>query len=193
MRGWFMVLLLLGGCANGAAGSLASVLVLHHVTPPSNPDALLVCRDHGCATSTVVMWQPQWDVFFTKLFTTTSPASEREAIATAVGFYERSVGGISGTDQDLPRTFAGVGKTGQQDCTDEAITTSLFLEALAQRGYLRYHTPAPPVRRGRLGRWPHISAAIAERGSGAIFAVDSWPNAAGSPAVSQPLPVWLRE
>jgi hypothetical protein len=51
-----------------------------------------------------------------------------------------------------------------------------------------------PRARGFLldGRYPHATAVVAETGSGAKWAIDSWPRRNAEPPVIQPLSEWFR-
>ena len=122
-----------------------------------------------------------------------SPAGERAAISRAVQWFETKAGKQTGTSADKPRLGALGGDPTQLDCIDEAANTTSLLLLMEKRGLLRHHGVLEPRTRGFLLdlRYPHNTAVIAEKKSGARWAVDSWPRANGERPDIEPLETWL--
>lgn len=118
-----------------------------------------------------------------------TPHEERRAIAYAVGWMERHVGGKIGTDKDRPgMEFNGPGDPTQQDCVDEATNTTSYMMVLQNNGLLKYHTVGRPFSRGNIllgvSNWPHWTGVLWETSNKQKWAVDSWIYANGeNPAV----------
>jgi hypothetical protein len=179
--------LLLAGCADGRSQ-------VGRVLPESaTPHQLPVCHGYGCKLRTVVaLSEPEWSRV-ASLFSppAATAAAERHQIALAVGRIERLVGPKAGTSRDSAEndlTASG----GELDCIDEAANSTTYLRLMAQAGLLRWHVVASPAGRGRFfDGWPHNTAVVAERKSGARYAIDSWFFDNGRPAAVVPLPEWL--
>ena len=94
---------------------------------------------------------------------------------------------------DLGEAHSFEGDQAQMDCIDEAINTTHYLEFMEQAGLLKHHIAASPIHRGFFvdGQWPHNAAAVKEKNSGEIFAIDSYYFDSGKPAQSVPIDVWL--
>lgn len=152
------------------------------------------CRGYGCRIVDRIHFTAQdWaEIESAFLPAPRDAAAERAAIAQAIGAFERRAGAVAGTTGDIAGTFGRVGDF-QQDCIDESTNTTVFLGLLEDRGLLKFHdvlTPAGrfPVLAGSF--WPHHTAAVADRGTGQSFAVDSWFEDGGKPAHVVPLAEW---
>lgn len=117
---------------------------------------------------------------------------EREQIVQAIAQFEKTVGQIAKTDEDVHGTFADMGRF-QQDCVDESTNTTSYLVALKKRGLIHHHDILGPssrfLRNGFIG-WPHQTAVIREIESNERFAVDSWFRNNGYPPFIVPLGEW---
>ncbi len=154
------------------------------------------CYGHGCAQKTVVrLGEPEWRQVRMLFSAPVAGASEeRNRLARAVALLERLVGERVGTSGDLGGTFGGVAKSGQLDCVDETINTTVYLSLLERDGLLRWHRPRAPADRSVFTGvccWPHKTAAVTEISSGTSYAVDSWFHDNGLPAEVIPLSDWL--
>ena len=100
-------------------------------------------------------------------------------MAYAIGWMERRVGKVVGTDKDRPgMEFNGPGDPTQQDCVDEATNTTSYLLFMKNKGLIRHHTVDIPFSKGNIFRgikyWPHWTAVLKETETGQKWAVDSW-------------------
>lgn len=136
------------------------------------------CRGYGCKyVDKVSLAEDDWaeiDAFFDP--SPETPAEERERLRHAIGWFERRVGAITGTDEDVHGTFYKLGGR-QQDCVDESTNTTIYLAVLDERGHLNHHRIRKPQMRPPFiggGRWPHQTAVITETATGTQYAVDSW-------------------
>ena len=183
----------LTGCESMNWAGPEDFLTSRSVSAPA-ADAVTVCRAYNCAIRTRMAVTKQDRRALAALFKSAkTPSQERAAVARAVARMERLAGARLGTAGDKGLLYPkGAGDPGQQDCVDEAATTTSYLMMLEANGYLRHHRVKAPSIRGFFldGRWQHYTAVIAERESGADFAVDSWPRDNGAPPVIAPLAAW---
>ncbi|MEC9367899.1 MAG: hypothetical protein VX871_04330 [Pseudomonadota bacterium] len=179
---------LLAGCNNLADGPPESRLANYGAAPPSE-HAVTVCHAYGCQRKTKVVFNGADVAAISALMQKTkkadTPEEERRAVAYAVGWMETKSGEIIGTKSDRPgMDFRASGDPSQQDCVDEAMTTTGYLMFLYQRGLIKHHTVGGPVQKGKMLRgalegnpvkyWPHWTAILKENSNGQRWAVDSW-------------------
>ena len=123
-----------------------------------------------------------------------SAAAERNAVATAVAWFDRRVGPQAGTTSRIAR--AGVltrTGPGQMDCIDTSRNITSLLVILDQMGLMRHHQVERPVARGLLfdGRGLHATAVLRETRSGRKWAVDNWTRNYGERPDVMPLEQWM--
>lgn len=163
--------------------------------------AFSLCFGHGCKHSaTVRLSDSQWAeirVIFTDSPTDTATDAakdakeERARIACAVALLEGMAGEQTGTLADKAGTDFPLENRYQLDCVDEALNTTAYLVMMKRDGLLRYRDMRGPATRGFFFRgWPHTTAAIAERGNGRAYAVDSWFFDNGKAPAILPLSQW---
>ena len=155
----------------------------HGVTIPTDVSfqAIPVCYDFGCRTrSTVNLTVPEWESvvgWFRESAAT--PEEERDQIRRAVGWMEVVIGRHTPTHLDLAADeIPGKHReTGQQDCIDESVNTTIYLRLFEANGYLRHHVVIEEAYRRALFD-QHWSAQVREVDSGTRYVVDSWfqPN-----------------
>jgi hypothetical protein len=163
--------------------------------PPPRGNRVYYCHGYGCRIVTPVQFGAAELARLSAPFSRVKdPAGERQALAEAVQIYERIAGARVGTSADAAKMQLGQGADDQLDCIDEATNTTSLMRVLSGQGVLRHHEVLEPVARGFFldGRYPHATAAVAERESGARWAIDSWPEANGNPPLIQPLRDWFR-
>lgn len=185
--------MLLGACSS-QPGTYQDYLAGRGLGEQS-PELFQQCHAYGCKVVDQVALSPkQWKTI-EKTFRPkpTSAHAERKALAKAIGAFETEVGPMTGTDTDVYGTFVQMGRD-QLDCVDESTNTTIYLSLLEEKGLMRFHETLGPTSRLPLihyaGRWPHQTAVIREKGSGALFAVDSWFHNNGAPAEVVPLQDW---
>jgi hypothetical protein len=184
------LLALATGCATDG-GSGRRYLARFGAAEP-DPAAFEVCWGYGCRREAAVDLGPAWHSI-TETFA--EPAvdaeSERRAIATAVGAWERAAADLTPIGRDQGGTFDGVGEVGQLDCVDESINTTRVLVLLEAQGLLRFHRVKGADSRGAfVFGWPHTTAVIADKATGQRYAVDSWFHDNGAPAEIVPIEAW---
>jgi hypothetical protein len=81
------------------------------------------------------------------------------------------------------------------DCVDETTNTTSLLLVLQDQGWLAHHRVERPQSRGLFidGRYPHVTAIIAEKRTGREWAVDPWTRAPGQRPDILPLDRWRQE
>lgn len=189
MRRLLVALLLgLSGCAAGED------FVRAHGQAQPTLERVEVCHGFGCAYRTRVAIAPSAWREVERVFRPppAGAADERRRIALAIGLIEEMLGEVVGTAGDEAGATLFAADRLQQDCIDETVNTTTYLRLMQASGLLAHHDPAPAAARGRfVDGWPHNTAVIVERASGAAFAVDSWFHANGEAAEIVPLAAWL--
>ncbi len=188
-------LLLLAACAPARQS-----ITVPQPDPAPSPAAFTVCHGYGCQfTSPVRLSAATWDwlaaPFRAASFLAASGQSaeqERERIKTYIGRMEIIAGLYAGTLRDKAGTSVFAAGRGQLDCEDETVNTTTYLKLLDGEGLLAFHTVAAPAGRGfAVGGWPHLTAAIRERKSRILYAVDSWYFDNGIEPFVIPIERWL--
>ena len=85
-------------------------------------------------------------------------------------------------------------RSGQLDCVDETVNTTVYISLMEDDGLLDWHTLGAPADRNIFTGaccWPQKSAVVTETASGESYAVDSWFHDNGEPAEIVPLSAWL--
>ncbi len=186
---------LLPGCAGQAAGRPQAWYAAHNGVPP-RLHRIYVCHAFGCALKTPVDFSKRDLSRLRQILAAgrANPEAERRAIARAVAWNEKRVAPLVGSENDVGGLdLANAGVPGQMDCIDEATNTTSLLLVAEENGLLRHHRVTTPVARGYFldGRYPHATAVVVERESGAAHAVDSWPQANGELPTVMPLDDWF--
>ena len=190
MRRWCFSLALLLACLPAQADLSVLNRVLHQQAELGGFD---ICHGGGCAAVehaalNAVEWA-QVRAVFEPL--PQSAEDERACIAAAIGVLEGIVGIKTATATDRGGTFGNAAYPGQMDCNDEAANSTTYMKLMAQDGLIRFHALTDTRTRGFFfNGWPHTTAAIRDKRSGALYAVDSWFYDNGAPAVILPLSTW---
>ncbi len=161
---------------------------------PPRPERFTLCRDHGCMSERPVsLGAGAWAEIIAPLRSAAAtPAEERRQVAEAVGRFERAAGPQAGTAADVGGTLTGYGAGGQQDCVDEAVNTTRFLQMLDKAGLLRHHEVGTPVHRAWIpDELTHLTAVLVEDGSRRDYAIDSWFHGNGHAAEVVDIEAWL--
>lgn len=162
------------------------------ITDPA-PARFSVCHAHGCTlVSQVGFSEEQWSGIAAILAApAVDPAGERELIAQAIAAFEKTVGPMTGTDQDKGGNASAPRWEGRMDCIDESTNTTTYLRMLARAGLLKWHAVEARSTRGFfIFGWPHTTAVIRDVREGARWAVDSFYFDNGYPPVIVPLELW---
>ncbi len=164
---------------------------------PQKADAqtFRVCHGYDCIFRTKLTLSPADQQRIRALMNggARSAASERSALRSAVSLFEKRSTAVIGV-RDKPKMEFGRSRIkGQMDCVDESTNTDNFIRYLAQKGWLRHHTPQRRTSRGFFidGRYPHWTAVIRDK-SGKDWAVDSWYGAGGEKPDITALEAWKR-
>ncbi|MDJ0945254.1 MAG: hypothetical protein QNJ30_17435 [Kiloniellales bacterium] len=202
MQAWRLVCVLglglgLSGCLFNHGSNLprAEAALAYSAQNPLQPDDFTLCRDHGCATERKVSLTPtEWAEITAPLRVAAADArSERAQVARSVSRFELAVGPKAGTAGDVGGTLTGFGEGGQQDCVDEAVTTTRFLLMLEKDRLLRHHVVSTPVHRAWIpGEITHLTATVVElEGGRGRYAIDSWFHGNGHLAEVVGIEAWL--
>lgn len=147
-------------------------------------DAIPVCYDFGCKSRTVVRLTPEEWQSVTGWFNPVAETAqqERHQIKQAIGWMEVLIGRYTPTHKDLAFSLPPQDEfrhlfPGQQDCIDESVNTTIYLELLEQEGLLAHHEVVEPAYRQSLFD-QHWASQIRESKTGEQYVVDSWfrPN-----------------
>lgn len=160
--------------------------------PVPSIDAIPSCRGYGCTyIDKVTLTKRDWKQI-ERTMRSRNAQQERANISKTIALFEKKIGAITGTSQDVRDTYIKGGPF-QQDCVDESTNTTTYLSLLAQKGLLKFHTVSAPNSRlfftsGNLG--PHSTAVIVDNETGEKYAVDSWFHDNGEPAEIVTLKDW---
>jgi hypothetical protein len=190
MLRWCFSLILLFHIPSAFADSEAMNRILRQQPTPQGFD---VCHSGGCADiSHVSLTDEEWQQVAAEFNPAPDNAEEeRSRIANAIGLLERIIGDKIGTHHDFAGTFGAFSTPGQMDCNDEASNSNTYIKLMLKAGLIRFHDLRDTkIRNFFFNGWPHTTAAIAETGTGALYAVDSWFYDNGVPAVIIPLELW---
>lgn len=152
-----------------------------------------LCHGYSCTyKSETGFTDAEWGSV-TALFPAKDAVEERSKIGQAIATMERFSGVKTGTSADLPMAVSFKENNYQLDCIDETINTTHYVGFLQQAGLLKFHEITEPTHRGYFidGRWPHNTAVIKEKNSGALFAVDSFYRGNGEEPYIVPRQSWL--
>ena len=156
-------------------------------------DDFEVCGSAGCRTVSALSYTPSEWQSIQSIFEPTplTAADERERIQIAVAAIEQTIGTKNNTSGDAPRNNRKLGTGAQLDCIAEAANTTVALLLFDQEGLLKHHSVGYPQHRGftRL-HFPHNTASIYEKATGAHYALDSWFFKNGEPPVCVPVSEW---
>jgi hypothetical protein len=150
-----------------------------------------VCFNYGCKDAAVVRFAPADLGEVKSLFVdVASPQAEREAIARAMGALYFHAALQTPTWRDRGGNVDDDGAEGRMDCIDHSLNTTAYLALLERNGWLRFHTVADRVTRGRFLA-VHWGAQLSETAEAAQWVVDTWFLDPGNPATIYPLDEWL--
>lgn len=176
MKNIFLAIALLSAPASAATAK-------HGVAIPTNVafSAIPVCYDFGCATrASVSLPLTEWQSvagWFDKVAPTA--AAERQQIRQAVGWMEVLIGRHTPTHIDREFDLAHHAKraSGQLDCIDESVNTTIYLRLFEGNGFLRHHVVIEEAYRRAIFD-QHWAGQIREIDTGTRYVVDSWfqPN-----------------
>lgn len=163
----------------GAGQAYDQLYRLYDYPKTLDRDAVPVCFHHGCeSVKRVHISDEHWRRLARQFEPPAQdPAQEREQIRRAIAEMETITGDLAGTSGDIAGDLASFGTLDpQMDCIDESSNTTTYLTLFEQAGLLRWHTVEPRATRGYLffGGWPHYTALVREKHSGAQWVVDSW-------------------
>lgn len=161
-----------------------------------------VCFNYGCLSTARVIFSPRQLAEVRDLLDDALDAAhERALLAVVVGRLLGWAGEQSPIGADRGGNLADEGVYGKMDCIDHSITTTRLLTMLARHGWLRWHQVLAPAVRTRMLVFDHWSAVVEETPKAPYrdddpltrrrFAVDSWFNDNGQPAVVMPLDAWM--
>lgn len=170
-----LIVTLLSGCVV-ESGSLDRARRNFDMGTP-RPHAFQVCGDHGCEKHIPVSlnaaeWRHVQAPFRRRA---RSAGDERRAIAEYLRRMEVLVGAKTGYDTD--EAFSNLQLSGNsQDCVDEMVNVSVYLEMLENAGHLRLHRQGQRVTLGMMTRrfWTHTVATIVQKNTGQEFIIDTW-------------------
>ena len=167
-----------------------------YVAPTSN--SIIACHGYGCSRRVPLAVDSGWLGRAGALMRAgwVSPEAERHALGEVVKAYTAYLARQFGGRPDAPRSPPQMsGVNGQMDCIDETANTTSLLLVLETRGLLRHHRVERPQSRGLFidGRYPHVTAIIAEERTGKEWAVDPWSKAPGQRPDILPLTQWRQD
>ena len=183
---------------------LAALALLAVFAAANAEEVVVICYNYGCsAKADVRLSEAQLDEVHGILHATADAATERAAIAVAVGQMYRYAGLQTPIWRDKAGDSNDEDADGRMDCIDHSTNTDSWLRLFARHGWLQFHSVLPPVGRGII--FTHHAARIGEMGEtgetgetgktgkrqARQFVVDSWFYDHGHPAVVFDLGAWL--
>jgi hypothetical protein len=159
---------------------------------------IIACHGYGCALRLAISVDGAWlnRAVASLRAAQGSPDAERRALAEVVRSYTAYVAASFGGKPDVPGSPPQMsGVHGQMDCLDETTNTTSLLLILQDQGLLTHHVVEHPESRGFFfdGRYPHFTAVIAEKRTGAEWAVDPWKKPPGHRPDILPLDRWRQD
>lgn len=149
-----------------------------------------ICFNYSCRDVATVRFGPLDLADVKRLFAEVStPQAERAAVAQAMGALYLHAALQTPTWRDRGGNIDDDGVEGRMDCIDHSMNTSAYLALLERNGWLRFHTVANRVQRGKLLA-VHWGAQLREK-DGPRWVVDTWFLDPGSPATIYVLEDWL--
>ncbi len=173
------------------ANMAVALLLAAEMAGADAPLSLDVCHGGNCRERVTLTLNDADVALITRVFTPppADAASERTAIARAIGEFERIAVERAGLPPDQRENFAW-GEPGQQDCVDESRNTETYLGWMNAEGLLHHHAIAERAVRAWFILDQHWTATVTERASGERYAVDSWFGANGDAPEIQTLARW---
>jgi hypothetical protein len=161
-------------------------------------DRIIACHGYGCMRRTVLAVDSSLLGRAHALLRKgrSSPEAERRAIGNVVRIYTAHLARAFGGAPDKPGSPPSMsGVHGQMDCIDETANTTSLLLVLQERGLLVHHRVERPQSRGLFldGRYPHMTAVLAEKRTGREWAIDPWRRAPGQEPEILPLTQWRQD
>jgi hypothetical protein len=147
------------------------------VAPPT-ADTVVVCHGFGCYARTPIRLSETDRATLVGLIRGATPQAERAGVGRAVAWFDRRIGGETGTTRARAYARGLAGDRSQFDCFDRTVNTTALLIVAQRLGALRHHAVSEPESRTFvpfLGR-PHTTAVIEERKGGRKWAIDPWPH-----------------
>lgn len=159
---------------------------------------IIACHGYGCSRRTEVVVDRAWLSRAGAALRAGrgSPDAERRALGNVIRMYTAYLAASFGGRPDAPGSPPGMsGRHGQMDCVDETANTTSLLLVLQENDLLRHHQVERPQSRGLFidGRYPHVTAIIAEKQTGREWAVDPWAKAPGHYPDILPLAQWRQD
>ncbi len=191
-----VMLLLLGSGQALASESEAAAYLRKYDVPVPTTSEVVVCHGFGCKYRTAIRFVAGDAATLRAILGKGrgSARSEINAIANAVAWFERRIGPITGTSRRTPRAGAEeAGLRSEADCIDESINTTALLLLLSRLDLLRHHEVSGPESRGYLVdmRYPHATAVVADKRTGARWAIDPWTKRNGERPDTLPIEDWM--
>lgn len=195
--GLFAILAISPPESASAAPSAQSWFAEQGYVPPTSA-RIVACHGYGCSRRTVLDVEAEWLNRAGSILKAArqSPEAERRALGDVVKLYTAQLADRFGGKPDVPRSPPQMsGEQGQMDCVDETANTTSLLLVLQEYGLLAHHEVERPQSRGLFidGRYPHVTAIIAEKKTGAEWAVDPWAKAPGQKPEILPLSQWRQD
>ena len=178
-----------------ACGHVGGLNLAQYADPTATPQKFIVCHGYGCSQQTQTgfterEWQNIQNIFKTK---SDNAEMERQQIGKAIALMEKYMGEVVGTKDDLPKAPILRASNKEQDCIDETVNTTKYLNFLKKDDLLQWHSVGQPVYKGFMvnGVYPHNSATIVENETRQVFVVDSYIYKNGVEPDIRPLESWL--
>lgn len=144
-------------------------------------EEVVICYNYSCSAKTPVRFaEEQLQRVRTVLERSADAFTERVAISWAVGRMYFFAGQQTPIWRDRGGNYDDDDANGRMDCIDHSTNTTSWLGVFERRGWLKFHSVMPPVKRGFFA--VHWGARIVERATNEQYIVDSWFFDNGDPA-----------
>jgi hypothetical protein len=179
--------------SNQRVGWITAIAWLFATGPALAAVEVDLCYDYGCSHQTRLAFTDEEIAQVRgEVAAAADAAEERRRLAQGLGHLYAIAAERTPVWRDWGRNaLEERDQEGAMDCIDHSTNTDTFLRLLADHGALRFHRPAGRVRRfAFLIFGEHWAATLAEVGTEAAWAVDSWFFDPGRPPVVVSLARW---
>lgn len=173
---------------------LAALTLLLFINSSYAKETLDICIDYHCELKQdIQINDDEWQTIL-KPFNqpAVSAKMERQQIRESIGLFEIIIGNHTPTHKDLAEN-KGEDETGQLDCIAESRNSQHYLQWLAKKEKLKWHTVNQRVKRSPHFFDVHWGVKITDTQNQAQYIVDSWYGANGDMPDIQPLSQWLNK